>query len=181
VSKAITVFDKWLPEIENDSLTIDATPTGINKEARNNLWTFSVTEKEAQTLDKNDIVSFLVDVAKLRDQQLRLLGVEAGAITYYCWVDEQARQLRFSFVSSSHSILPFGGAIALADDLGTIADQFLDAPYKEGIPWCELTPAPIGDEDGSDIELSNADIGPVLVWKTTLPSDAVTSPLKAPQ
>jgi hypothetical protein len=55
-------------------------------------------------------------VAVERGRWLAEHGV--GPMRFYCWCDDQARQLRFSLVSAGPSLLPFRCLVEPAAELG---------------------------------------------------------------
>lgn len=61
-------------------------------------------------------------------------------MTFYCWHDEQASQLRFSLVSASHGRLPFHTDIEVCKDLDYVAARFLTSSDHDGLPMSEFEP-----------------------------------------
>jgi hypothetical protein len=62
-------------------------------------------------------------------------------VTFYAWHDEMAGQLRFSVARSSPERLPFGAIVDLVADADVVIAEFLNSPYRDGIPWDHLTEA----------------------------------------
>jgi len=63
--------------------------------------------------DHRELVKFLEDVKIDRRKQLQYSKTKVGLI-YYIWIDEQAGQLRFSFINSNHTTLPFSNRLTFA-------------------------------------------------------------------
>ncbi|MDO8071231.1 hypothetical protein O3299_06820 [Janthinobacterium sp. SUN176] len=125
----------WLEMAQDDEVFIDA--DDINREAMENMWSFSPTDEETPQIEAADIVAFIRQVIAAR--RSALAGEE---MLFYCWHDAQCRQLRFSLVSRSHGRLPFRCEVRETQDLALIADQvvngdwrnehFMQAPSEEG-------------------------------------------------
>ena len=52
-------FDSWFKEVADDTLVIDETEIGIEHEAQENLWSFSISADQARALTKTNIRAFL--------------------------------------------------------------------------------------------------------------------------
>ncbi|MDP9910962.1 hypothetical protein J2W27_003078 [Variovorax boronicumulans] len=102
------VFLRWLDMAKDDAITIDA--DDINAEAVANMWCFSPRDDELSAVSEEGLTELIEQLVDARRQWL-LRHSGSPAMTFYCWHDAQARQLRFSLVSSSHGRLPFGCAV----------------------------------------------------------------------
>ncbi|AQR71989.1 hypothetical protein BZG29_15225 [Janthinobacterium sp. LM6] len=120
---------------QDDEVFIDA--DDINREAMENMWSFSPTDEETPQIHAVDIVAFIGELIAARRSAL------AGEqMLFYCWHDAQCRQLRFSLVSRSHGRLPFRCEVRETQDLALIAERvvngdwrnedFMQAPSEEG-------------------------------------------------
>ena len=118
-------FIEWLTEVEDDPIVIKVMESGLNTEAQSNLWTFALSQQQAQELDAEEVIQFLANVVLARERQVIKQFGQQHPMIFYCWFDEQAIQLRFSLVSSFHNSLPFGEKVILTDDLAGIVEQFL--------------------------------------------------------
>ena len=161
----MSIFGDWFKEVSSDILVIDETESGLEIEARNNLWSFSISSDQIQGLTKFDVTVFLEDVIESRRQQIIQQFSGQHSMIFYCWHDEQAGQLRFSLVSVSHGCLPFHAHVEVRDKLEYIAERFLLSPYHEGLPIDEFKP---------QVEESSQGIGTRLpktlqVWTKRLP------------
>ncbi|WP_328569890.1 hypothetical protein [Janthinobacterium sp. P210006] len=120
---------------QDDEVFIDA--DDINREAMENMWSFSPTDNETPHIEATDIVEFIGQVIAARSSAL--VGEQ---MLFYCWHDAQCRQLRFSLVSRSHGRLPFRSEVRETQDLALIAERvvngdwrnedFMQAPSEEG-------------------------------------------------
>ncbi|WP_017917503.1 hypothetical protein ACQR5W_08175 [Xanthomonas sacchari] len=97
------VAHAWLQQAANAAIVVDG--DDIQHEANANLWAFSPREDHAAGIDVASVARFVEAAAE--DRQATLRAQAAPAMTFYCWHDGQARQLRFSLVSSAHGRLPF--------------------------------------------------------------------------
>ncbi len=127
-----SLFSEVLAEIKTAEFVID--PNG-NSEPSGNLWTISLSSAQASGLVVDDVADFIRKAAWCFDAR-RSDSVLGHSMFFYCWVDEQAGQLRFSVVSSLP--LPFSCAVNVVDDAETVAQQFLACPFLDGIPIGEL-------------------------------------------
>jgi hypothetical protein len=127
----------WLPDVVADEVVV--APADVCTEAQKNQWGFSVTSEEATALSTSDIETFISAVVRARCDALLQRDVPRGTMTFYCWFDEMAAQLRFSIVSAKRDALPFGCDLVDAS-LPSIASAFLSSRYRDGIPWSELRP-----------------------------------------
>lgn len=93
----------WLQQASGEAIVVDG--EDIGHEAHANLWAFSPSAEQSAGIDVASVARFVEAVAD--DRQATLRAQAAPAMTFYCWHDGQARQLRFSLVSSAHGRLPF--------------------------------------------------------------------------
>ncbi|MDN2714156.1 hypothetical protein [Janthinobacterium sp. SUN120] len=115
----------WLEMAQDDEVFIDA--DDINREAMENMWSFSPTDEETPQIEAADIVAFIRQVIAARRSAL------AGEqMLFYCWHDAQCRQLRFSLVSRSHGRLPFRREVRETQDLSLIADRVVNGDWRNG-------------------------------------------------
>lgn len=144
-------FETWLAEVGGDEVLVDL--WDVNAEAHANLWAFSLDAAQAARLRPAEVAAFVRSVSDSRDERVRARGLEP--MRFYCWLDEQAVQLRFSLVSARHGRLPFGCPVAETDDLESIASAFLASPYHDGIR--------LGSEEGPE-GVESGRTGPLRVW-----------------
>jgi len=116
----------WLQQAAGDAIVIDG--EDMLHEARSNLWAFSPREDQHAGLDAESVAWFVATVADSRQAALRAQGLPA--MTFYCWHDGQARQLRFSLVSSAHGRLPFAGPVRHAP-LREIVERAVHADWLD--------------------------------------------------
>jgi hypothetical protein len=126
----INPFIDWLEEVAAAPIII--CPDDINAEALGNLWSFSLSQEQAEVVTPADVETFASGVIKGRRAWLEVR--EADPMMLYWWHDGQAGQLRFSLVSVSHEQFPFGCDIALAESIRAVATDWLRSPYLHGIP-----------------------------------------------
>jgi hypothetical protein len=98
-----SIAHEWLQPASSGDIVVD--DNDINQEARENLWVFSPRDDQLEKLDTDTVMRFVDEV--IRSRHAVLSDGALPAMTFYCWHDHQARQLRFSLVSSSHGRLPF--------------------------------------------------------------------------
>jgi hypothetical protein len=132
-----TIIAAWLPDVVNDDVVVS--PADVCSEARKNQWSFAVTSEEAEALTTNDIEAFISTVVVARCDALKQRDVLHGTMTFYCWYDEIASQLRFSIVSVKRDALPFDCDL-VDTSLPSIASAFLGSRFHDGIPWVEFRP-----------------------------------------
>ncbi len=159
------LLDEWLEDVTGDNLLIDESESGLEHEARNNLWSFSISSDQAQTLTKGDIKAFLDAVVEARRQQIMRMPDGRHSMTFYCWYDEQAIQLRFSLVSTSHGRLPFHTDIEVCKDLDYVAARFLTSPNHDGLPMSKFKPQPTAGNQ----EVEATAPASLQVWTKRLP------------
>lgn len=165
--KTTPLLTSWLEDVANDETVIDQTKTGIHSEAHPNMWSFSLTMKQAKETTVEDVENFLYCVMAGREKQFQKQNIQAKSITFYCWHDAQAGQLRFSLVSSCHGYLPFGAKLKHVSSVQIIIKDWLDSHYLEGIPFEEFEE--ISSDDLKESYDDNIEF--ILpVWSTQIPS-----------
>lgn len=150
-------FIDWLDEVGSDPVIIF--PDDISAEARGNLWSFSLSEAQSATVRAADVLRFAERVLEAR--RAWLCARNANSMLCYWWHDDQAGQLRFSLVSTSHGRLPFGCSVAAAPNLQSIVQPWLASTHPHLVPWSELQPT--SNEEG---EMPRS---PLAVWSQILP------------
>jgi len=94
------VITHWLLELESELNLIKS--SDINEEANANLFTFAMsalTSVPPSTEQIEDFISKCFQIYRAKNNGL--------AMVFYCWLDEQAGQIRTSAISASHNKLPF--------------------------------------------------------------------------
>lgn len=120
------VAHAWLQQAADDAIVVDG--EDMQHEARSNLWAFSPRDDQHAGLDAESVARFVEAVADSRQAALRAQGLPA--MTFYCWHDGQARQLRLSLVSSAHGRLPFAGPVRHVP-LREIVDRAVHADWLD--------------------------------------------------
>jgi hypothetical protein len=120
------VLARWFELAADDSVLKDS--ADINAEANENLWSFSPSEQEDNKITSEELQLFVFAIMDNRRRWLRQHAL--SDMTFYCWHDFQARAIRFSLVSSSHSRLPFGCKTKMVTDLLTITQHIVDRDWN---------------------------------------------------
>lgn len=131
---AANPFPGWLTEVAADAVVIR--PDDIIAEARGNLWTFGLDDRQRAAVTPAEVEVFVLAVAAARGQWLAERGL--GSMRLYCWHDAQAGQLRLSLVSAGHPALPFGCPVDASADLAAVVRDFLGA-----VAALPLAPLPV--------------------------------------
>lgn len=131
-------FPEWLEEVIDDPLTVDTSEKGLLFECRKNLWTFSISQSQAEVTTVEDVLNFLSGIMQARERQIKARLGLINPMLFYCWFDAKASQLRFSLVSASHNCLPFGAVVDETDDFAKVVDLLLNSHYHNGIPLGEF-------------------------------------------
>ena len=152
-----TLLEEWIQDVIEDPVTV--APGDVMKEARGNLWSFSLSSEQAAKIQESDLSHFIGRIIEARRAALTKLGCPPGAMIFYSWFDEQACQLRFSLISGV-AALPFGCETVPAESLKEILDAFLLSPYHDGIPFSELSSSSESEEPVPQA---------LKVWTTRLP------------
>ena len=102
------MLNNWLSELRDEISIIESTE--LNKEAHENMYTFTISEHNFKEWGLDSIQKFILDCRDLYISHKPNIPMK-----FYSWFDEQAGQLRISMVSSSHNKLPFRGKIQNCD------------------------------------------------------------------
>ena len=116
------LLQRWFEMTRGDPVVIDR--DDINHEANVNTWNFSPTEEEEPEITVAGVKAFVEAI--IEERRARLQG---QSMLFYCWHDFQARQLRFSLVSSAHGRLPFGCTVAPTGDLSSIVARVVNQDW----------------------------------------------------
>ncbi|MBF9222190.1 hypothetical protein [Hymenobacter ruricola] len=119
-------------EIEHSSLFLTDRADQLKEEIQANCIQLSVPA--GLQIESDELIDFLKRVRSNRQAQLQNSDLKTDLI-YYLWHDEQAGQLRFNFINSSHLKLPFGAAVSLVGNEAEIVDHFLISNYSQGVAW----------------------------------------------
>lgn len=119
------VFATWLEMAKDQVIKVD--PEDIRAEAIGNMWCFSPSDDEMNAISEQGLVELLERLIDARRQWL--LRHRSSPMTFYCWHDPVARQLRLSLVSSSHGHLPFGCTLDTSHSLQSIARHVVAADW----------------------------------------------------
>ncbi len=160
-------FPEWLEEVANDPLIVNVSEEGLLLECRANLWTFSISQSQAQVTTVEDVLNFLSAVMQARERQIKVRPGPMNPMVFYCWFDKQASQLHFSLVSSSHNCLPFGVIVQETDDFARVVEPFLSSRHHDGIPSDEF----MTQEESDKRRLPEPPSYVLLVATKTLPTN----------
>lgn len=149
VPASSTPFDEWLPKVIADPIHAEDGAGALIAEARANMWGFGFSDDELRGLSAEDVVHSVRAVEDARERQILERFGGTRPMTLYCWVDEQAAELRLSMVSEPNGRTGFGGPVDEVD-LGEIARQYLACRYHDGIPMEELRPMTREDVDAHE-------------------------------
>ena len=118
-------LQEWLRlASEEDDILID--PDGA--EANENMWDFSPSYDELNSLTVAAVTAFVERVIDVRREWLqRHHGGQP--MRFYCWHDFQARQLCFSLISALHGPLPFGCVVKETDDLPRVIREIVELDW----------------------------------------------------
>lgn len=160
-------FEEWLSEVAADPILVEDGEGAWITEARANLWGFGFSDEKLRGVSEEDVVRFVRAVEDARERQILQRFGGTRPMTFYCWMDELAGELRLSMVSISNARTGFSGPIEEVD-LGEIARQYLACNYHDGIPMGEFRPMTQEDID-ADVEPP-----PIVprVWVSVLPRRA---------
>jgi len=135
---------EWLQLARGDGIVVD--DADINWEARENMWVFSPREDQLERVDTDTTMRFVDEIIHLR--RTALSDRRLPEMIFYCWHDHQARQLRFSLVSSSHGRLPFAREVQQVDlrsIVGSVVhNDWLNPGWGEQEHAGPATPSPDG-------------------------------------
>jgi hypothetical protein len=131
-------FFKEIAEFETTPLFLIDTTENLQEEIFNNCIYIGMTHELAQEISVDEMLAYLSKVKNNRHNQLIDSNIQFNLI-YYVWFDEMAGQLRFNFINSNHSNLPFGCELEFVQLEEEIVATFLRSDYLQGITWDELT------------------------------------------
>ena len=117
-------FFKDIEDIKSDKILITESIDIVNEEIKSNCWSISINDELSKELAIDELWDFLKEVKTNRQEQLRQSQSKVGLI-YYVWVDEQAGQLRFNFINSNHSKLPFNSQLTFVTMENEILTDYL--------------------------------------------------------
>jgi hypothetical protein len=98
----------------------------LDLEIYNNCVYVSLDSKERESISSIDLEKFISKVKDDRRKKLINSNLEVDLI-YYVWFDEMAGQLRFNFINSNHTKLPFGAKLIVVDSEKEIIAEYLNA------------------------------------------------------
>lgn len=146
-----SVAHEWLQLAKSDEIVVD--DGDLYREARENMWVFSPRDDQLGRIDTATVMRFVDEI--IRSRRAALSDNALAEMNFYCWHDHQARQLRFSLVSSSHGGLPFACEVREVDLAGIVASVVQDDWLNPN--W--------GEEDGTRAEAHPPDGLKVFVLK----------------
>ncbi len=129
-------FNNLLSHISEPIYLTDKT-SEINAEINSNNWILSAPMDIISQTTTTDFLEFIQKVKDNYKNQLDKSTLDIDLI-FYMWFDEMAGQLRFNFINSNHSKLPFGCKLTHLDRPEEIVDKYLKSHYNDGIPMNEL-------------------------------------------
>lgn len=131
-------FPEWVAEVAADAVVVR--PGAPVAEARGNQWGFGLGPEQRAAVTATDVEEFVRAVVEARDRWLAERGL--GPMTFYCWHDAQAGQLRFSLVSAGGSRSLFGCPIEPVSLLRAVAQDFLSGGEPDGplLVWVMSVP-----------------------------------------
>ena len=97
-------LESRLKELRGSLELIDS--DDINIEARDNMFSFDLSEDEAAKIGVDAICFFVENCCEIYAS-----NCSDNTKLYYCWLDEMAGQLRMGAISRYHAGLPFGGRV----------------------------------------------------------------------
>lgn len=127
------IFREWLLQIIYDEIQIEY---NRELEAKNNLYSFSLSDEEKSKIKVNDLVTLLKLVISIWKKKLIQLNI-FSPILFYAWYDEMANSLCFSLVSGTmKEPLPFNCLVEFTYSINKVCLQFLKG--KDHIPYEDL-------------------------------------------
>ncbi|WP_327074574.1 hypothetical protein OG196_33150 [Kitasatospora purpeofusca] len=102
----------------------------LDEEALENIEYFSDLVDDAEDADSAELAAALADTmeAWLRDAASDGTG-RPGVV--YAWYDDQAAQLRMSFISAGRDDLPFRASLLFVDRVQDVVEEFLAREYRD--------------------------------------------------
>jgi hypothetical protein len=151
-----TEFFNYLSSQISEPIYLTDNTGDVNEEIKNNCWFLSTPSDIIAQSTTTDFLEFIQKVKDNYKSQLDNSHLNIDLI-FYLWFDEMAGQLRFNFINSNHSRLPFSCKLKYTDTPKEIVDQYMKSKNHEGIPWDELktveTPEEIAEADRFKKEL----------------------------
>lgn len=135
-------FLEIIRPLESAELFVTESMEELKKEIYENMIPIGISEKFVGAVDVNDILNFLDRVKRNRKNQLLNSLIKVDLI-YYLWYDGGADQLRFNFINSNHSKLPFGAKL----NLDISERQIVEAYIEGGRAMYSYEPKEEGDFD----------------------------------
>jgi hypothetical protein len=117
-----------IEDIKSDKILITDSVDNLDEEIETNCWSISVNDELSKEFSVDELARFLNEVKADRLEQLRQSKIKVGLI-YYVWIDGQAGQLRFNFVNSNHTKLPFRSPLTLVTKENEILTDYLTRPH----------------------------------------------------
>lgn len=142
-------FLSQLMEFEKAELFVTDKTDIINTEIYNNAGAISLTKETASQVSTNDIKNLLAKEKSNRQHQLLKSSIEIDLI-YYLWFDKMAGQLRFNFINSNHTRLPFTSNLKSVEIEEEIVEDFLKSSYLNGISINELKDVENDESENDD-------------------------------
>lgn len=143
-----SVFDEWLPDVTVDPIV---TNDDVNVEARQNMWSFSLTSDQLGAVTTDDVVQFINSIVTSRLEQIRRRHLPPMVL--YFWHDQMANQLRVSMVSARTGVsLPFNCSVNSFVSIADIASRYLALADSNHILWEGLLPEHTCDTFAADAD-----------------------------
>lgn len=147
---------KQVDYILNQKLYIADSCNYLSEEIYNNCFGLHITQQECDKISLDEFLASLKTIRIERLWQLKKSHIKTNLI-YYSWVDSQAEQLRFNFISAYHSKLPFECNIEKVNTEKEIAEDYF-ASVKEDLLQLSLLKNIETDDEMDDIESDNSSI-----------------------
>jgi len=119
-------FKRQVSSILRRKLYIAPSDEFLEEEIFHNWCDLHIPRKERAEISLEEVVDALETIKSERARQLNKSSLQVDFI-YYSWVDAQAEQLRFNFISSRHAQLPFGCRTVLASDEREIVEDYFSS------------------------------------------------------
>jgi hypothetical protein len=123
-----------------------------SEEIYNNMWCITLEGDLVESINLEQLESFINRLIENRKQQLKYIDFQKDAV-FYMWFDQQALQLRFNILTGNEKKLPFGCRIQLINSYDSILNNFIRstknvAQYAEEIQFFDKD-----DTDWDDDEI----------------------------
>ncbi len=115
--------------IQDDIYLSGKKDVDLDKEVYNNCWKFSLGDNFIKECTIVDLEKFFKLLFKQRKKQIKTLNLQSD-VTFYLWIDELARQLRFNFISGKNVRPPFGCTLHILKTPDPILKKFLNDEKK---------------------------------------------------